>query len=80
MRAAWRGAQDQFPALGGLDGIARTIDGEMGDGPQRRQLFDRLMGRAILAKADRIVRHDEDRANLHERRQADGWAAIVGEA
>ena len=52
----------------------------MRDGAQRRQMLDRLVGRAVLAETDRIVRHHEDRADLHHRRQADGRAAIVREA
>jgi len=41
MRAAWRGAsKDQFPALGGLDWIARAIDREVRDGSQSRKLLD----------------------------------------
>ena len=45
-----------------------------------RELLDRLMGWAVLAEADRIVRHDEDRADLHERRESDGGAAVIREA
>ena len=52
----------------------------MRDGPQRGQLLDRLMGRTVFAEADGIVRHDEDRPDLHHRRQADRRAAVVREA
>ena len=33
-----------------------------GHGPQARQVLDRLVGRAVLAEADRIVGHDVDDA------------------
>ena len=47
-----RRLQDQLPALGGLDRIARAIDREVRDGPQACELLDRLMGWAVLAEAD----------------------------
>ena len=72
--------QDRFPALGGLDRIARAIDREVRDGAQRREMLDRLMGRAVLAEADRIVRHDEDGPDLHHRREPDRRTAVVREA
>ena len=37
------------------------------------------MGRAILAKADGVVRHDVDHALPHQCREADRRPAIVGE-
>ena len=77
---AARLVEDQLPAFGGLDRVARAIDAEMRNGPQRRQMLDRLMGRAVLAEADRIMGHDEDGADLHHGGEADGRAAIVGEA
>jgi hypothetical protein len=43
-------------------------------------MLDRLMGRSILTKADRIVSHHIDDPNAHERREADRGPAIVGEA
>ena len=52
----------------------------MRDGPQRCELLDRLMGWAVLTDADRVMRHDEDRPDLHERSEADGRAAIIREA
>ena len=42
-------------------------------------VLDRLVRRAVLAEADRIVRGDEDHALLHQRRQPERRAAIVGE-
>ena len=42
-------------------------------------MFDRLVSRTVLAQADRIVRHDVDHAQAHQRRQANGRTRIVGE-
>ena len=36
-------------------------------GAQDRQLLHRLVGRSVLAKADRVVRVDEDRRDPHQR-------------
>ena len=36
---------------------------------EHRQVLDRLMGRAVLAEADRIVRHHVDHPLAHQRRQ-----------
>jgi hypothetical protein len=68
MRAALaRRVQDQLPALGGLDRIARAIHREVRDSAQASELLDRLVGWAVFAEADRIMRHDEDRSDPHER-------------
>ena len=48
-------------------------------GAQRRQVLDRLVRRAVLAKADGIVRHHIDDADAHQRRDAHGRAGIIGE-
>jgi len=42
-------------------------------------MFDRLVGRPILAQADRIVGHDVDDADLLQRGKPDGRAGIIGE-
>jgi hypothetical protein len=42
-------------------------------------MFDRLMGRAIAADADRVVGQNKHAAQLHQRRHADRAAAVVGE-
>jgi len=49
-------------------------------GPERRELLDRLMGWSVFAEANRVMRHDEDRPDLHQGREADGRTAIVREA
>ena len=63
--------QRQLPALGRLDGVGRAEHVEVGHGPQRRQMLDRLMRGAVLAEPDRVVRHHVDDALAHQRRQAD---------
>ena len=49
------------------------------NGAQRRQMLDRLMGRAVFAHADGIMGHHENDANAHQRGQADRRAAIIRE-
>ena len=46
---------------------------------RRGQLLDRLVRRAVLADADRIVREDVDDRDLHDRAQADGRPRVVAE-
>ena len=52
---------------------------EVRDGAQRRELLDRLVRRAVLAEGDGVVRPDEDRRDVHERRQAERRALVVAE-
>ena len=63
--------QRELPALGRLDAIRRAEHVEVRHGAQRRQMLDRLVRRAVLAEADRVVRHDVDDALAHQRGQAD---------
>ena len=42
------------PAFGGLDRVGRAIDMQARHGAQRLEMLDRLVGRPILAKADRV--------------------------
>ena len=49
------------------------------DVPQRPQVLDRLVGRAVLAEADRVVRPDVGDRLLHQRRQPHGPAHVVAE-
>ena len=43
------------------------------------QVLDRLVGRAVLAEADRVVRPDVGHRQLHQRREPDRAAHVVGE-
>ena len=40
-------------------------------------MFNRLVGRSVLAQADTVMGHDIDRAHAHQCRQANGVARIV---
>ena len=74
------GALDRArPGDGGLDRVAGTPDVHVRDQAQARGVLDRLVRRSVLAEADRIVRVDEDRAQLHQRRHAQRVARVVGE-
>jgi hypothetical protein len=42
-------------------------------------MFDGLVRRAVFAQADGVVCEDVDHALVHERRQTDGGATVVGE-
>ena len=59
----------RLPALDGLDAVGRAPDIEIRHRPHRRQMLDRLMGRAILAKADRIVGEHMHDPDPHQRRE-----------
>ena len=67
------------PGHGRFDRVARTPDVQVRDQAQRRDVLDRLVGRAVFAQADRVVGEHEDRAQLHQRRHAQRVAAVVGE-
>ena len=71
--------QRELPALDRLDRVARPEHVEVRDRAQRREMLDRLMRRAVLAEADRVVRHHVDDALAHQRREPDRRPAIVGE-
>ena len=49
------------------------------DRAQRGEVLDRLVGRAVLAEADRVVRPDVGDRQLHQRGQPDRAAHVVGE-
>src|SRR5438067_2130310 len=67
------------PARRDLQRIARTPELDVGDRPQRREMLDRLVGRAVLAEQHRVVGEDEDAAQLGERRDADGRPHVIAE-
>ena len=71
--------QRQRPALGGLDRVGRAEHKKMRDRAQRGEVLDRLMRRTVLAETDRVVRHYIDDAGLHQRRQTDRRAGVIGE-
>ena len=60
---ARRVLQSELPAFGRLDRDPPGGRREVRDGAQRGQMLDRLVGRAVLAEADDIVRHHVDDAD-----------------
>ncbi len=72
-------AQRQRPAFGGLDRVGGAEHGEIGDRAETHELLDRLVGRPVLAKPDRIVGHHINDADLLQRREPDRRPAIISE-
>jgi hypothetical protein len=72
--------QRDLPALGAFDRVGRAHDEMVRNGAKRRQMLDRLVGGTVFAEADRVMRHDEDRADAHQRGQPHRRSRIVGEA
>ncbi len=70
--------QRKLPAFQRFNGIRRAEHVEVRHGAQARQMLDRLVRRAVFAEADRIMRHYIDDALVHQRREADRRAAIIG--
>jgi hypothetical protein len=68
------------PRFARLVRIGGTDESEPRHRPQRHQVLDRLVGRAVLAEPDGVVRPNEDDGQLVQRRQAHGGAHVVGEA
>ena len=67
------------PGGGRLVRVARPDEPQVRDRAQRGVVLDRLVGRAVLAEADRIVGPDVDDVEPGERRQPDGAAHVVAE-
>ena len=70
---------DHAPRFDDLVGIGRPKRDEPGNRAQRRELLDRLMRRAVLADANRVVREDVDRRHFHERAEPDRRLHVVAE-
>ena len=71
--------QRELPALGRLHRVGRAEDAHVRHGAERREMLDRLVGRSVLAEADRIVRHHVDDRDAGERGDAHRRARVVGE-
>ena len=67
------------PRRRALERVARAHEVEVGDEPQRPEVLDRLVGRPVFAEVDAVVREDEDRLQVRERREADRRAHVVAE-
>ena len=65
--------------LGRLVGVGRADDPQAGHGPHAGQLLDGLVGRAVLAEADRVVGPEVDDLGLAEGGQADRAPHVVAE-
>ena len=63
----------------GLFGVARADHVEVRDAAQCADGFDRLVGRAVFADADGVMREDVEGLELREGRHADRRAEVVGE-
>ena len=74
------GAADrQLPALRGFQRVGRAEHVQVRHGAQAGEVLDRLVGRAVLAQADRIVGQHVDHPLAHQRGQPDRRAHVVGE-
>ena len=62
-----------------LVGVGWPYDHQARHRAQRSQLFDRLMGGAVLTEADRVVRPYMKYGNIHQRGEADRSTRVVGE-
>ncbi len=78
-RGARRVGDRLGPGHGGLEGVAGAPDLEVGDEAQAGRVLHGLVRGPVLAEADGIVGQDVDHPLLHERRHADGVAAVVAE-
>ena len=67
------------PGLGDLVGVGGANHVQTRDRPQRGELLHRLVGRAVLAEADRVVREEMDDRQLHQGGEPDRRARVVGE-
>ncbi len=67
------------PGHRGFNRIARAPQLHIRDDAEARDVFHRLVGRAVLAEADRVVRVDEDHALLHQRGHARRVAGVIRE-
>ena len=68
-----------MPCRGGLIRVGRPDDAQARHGAQRPEVLDWLMGRAVLAEADRVMGPDEDARQLHEGCEPDGPTHVVAE-
>ena len=67
------------PRRRALERVGRAHEVEVGDEAQRPEVLDRLVGRPVLAEVHAVVREDEERLQVRERREADRRAHVVAE-
>ena len=68
-----------MPAGGRLVGVGRAYDVEARHRAQRGEVLDRLVGRTVLAEADRVVGPDVGDRQLAQGRDPHRAAHVVGE-
>ncbi len=68
-----------LPGDGGFEHVGRAPHVQIGDEAQAGRLLDGLVGRAVFAQADGVVREHVDDALLHQRAHAHTVARVVGE-
>ena len=71
--------QRHRPGHRGLGGVGRAPDVQARDQAQAGGVFHRLVGGAVFAQADGVMREHVDDAALHQRGHADRVAAVVAE-
>ena len=76
---SWRRPHDDPPGLDDLVRVGGPEDEQARHRPKRGELLDGLVGRAVLADADRVVGEDVQDRDLHQRGQPDRGARVVGE-
>ena len=67
------------PGLDNLVGIGRAKGDQAGNRAECRELFNRLMGRAVLADTDRVMREHVDDRQLHQGAQANRRLHVIAE-
>jgi hypothetical protein len=67
------------PGVRRLVRVGGAHDRKVRDRAERREVLDRLVGGTVLAEGDGVVRPDEDARNVHERRETNRGAHVVGE-
>src|SRR6266850_4625046 len=65
--------------FGDFVGVTGTKDEHIGHRAESSELLDWLVGRAVFADADGIVREDEERWNFHESGETHAGAHVVAE-
>ncbi len=71
--------EDGAPGHHGLVCVGRPYHVEAGDGPQRPQVLDRLVGRPVLTEPDRVMRPDIGHRQPHQGSEPDRGAHVVAE-
>ena len=73
------GGKGDIVGSAGLVAIGRAPDHAVGEGTEVGKDLDRLMGRTVLAKTDRVVGGNPDSADLGKGRETDGTGSVGDE-